>query len=137
MGMDRIQVTLDWREDLYFEGRAGDVEIAVDGEATRAQSPMQAMATALAGCMGIDIVHILGKMRSPADRVRVSVDGERARTDPRRFERIRLSIRVDGDVPERNLQRAVEMSREKYCSVLQTFRDDVEVVIETGVSRAA
>ncbi|HEY7791282.1 MAG TPA: OsmC family protein, partial [Vicinamibacterales bacterium] len=112
-----IQVDLAWDRELRFTVRSGDAEFALDGNQRTGPSPMQALAAALAGCMAIDLVHILSKGRQPPVALQARLIGERADTEPRRFERIRLHYTVQGSVPAGTIDRAIALSREKYCSV--------------------
>jgi putative redox protein len=83
----------------------------------------------LAGCMGVDVVDILNKSRVPLEALRVEVEGDRAPEPPRRFEAIRLTYHVRGpsDADQGKLERAVQLSKDKYCSVLHTLRPDVDL----------
>jgi len=132
--MSDVAVTLRWTgEGLRFEGEVdGGASLVVDGGGKEAPSPMQSLLAALAGCMGIDVVEILRKMRVPLESLEVRVEGDRAPEPPRRYTRIGLVYRVRGVEAEHEdrVWRAIELSREKYCSVLHTLRPDVEVGIE-------
>ena len=68
---------MEWRGAEAFDVRVGRHEVLLDGESTQGLSPMQYVATGVTGCMAIDIAHILGRMRTPADSLRVTVDTER------------------------------------------------------------
>ncbi len=126
-------VLLRWTgEDLVFRGRAaGAPEIVVDGDNTAGASPMRLLLLSVAGCMAIDVVMILEKSRVPVESLEVEVDGERAETPPRRYRSLSLVYRVEGPGPEHQdkLQRAVDLSRDTYCSVLHSLRDDLELDI--------
>jgi putative redox protein len=88
-------------------------------------SPMQALAVALAGCMAMDVVHILRKGRHNLRGLRVQLTGQRAPEEPRRFTSIALHFLVSGTVASEQIQRAVSLSREKYCSVWSSMRQDI------------
>src|SRR5689334_4934631 len=60
-----LTVHLTWTGDLTFQGRAGEVGLVLDSHGKAGVSPMQTLAFALAGCMGMDLVHILTKSRTP------------------------------------------------------------------------
>ena len=88
--------------------------------------------SALATCVGIDVVDILGKRRTPPDRLVVDAHAERRAEHPRRVERVRMDFVVDGDGIEiAHTERAVALAIEKYCSVAATLATDV--VVETRV----
>ncbi len=88
---------------------------------------MQTLAMSLAGCMGIDIVHILTKGRHHVTGVSLDVEGDRAETEPRRFVRIHLHCRIAGQVSPDVVERALTLSREKYCSVWHSLRSDIDL----------
>ena len=80
---------------------------------------------ALAGCMAIDVVMILQKGRHALRGLRVSFAGERAASPPKRYVSATLAFHVTGDVPAAAVERAIELSRETYCSVWHSLRQDV------------
>ncbi len=127
-------VSLRWAGDgLRFEGRGdGASLVAIDGNGAAGTRPTELLLLGLGGCMGADIVDILGKMRVPLEALEVRLEGDRAPEPPRRFLRIRLVCQVWGlsEADEDKLHRAVELSRAKYCSVLHTLRPDCEIGIE-------
>lgn len=127
-------VRMSWAgEGLAFRGgAAGAPPTAVDGDSREAPSPMQMLLVSLAGCMGADVCDILEKSRVPLEALEVEVEGTRAARPPRRFEEIRLVYRVRGPAEEheKRLRRAVELSRDTYCSVLHSLRQDLDVEIE-------
>ncbi|HEX9108084.1 MAG TPA: OsmC family protein [Longimicrobiales bacterium] len=134
--MADVAVKLSWTgEGLIFRGgREGGPEAVVDGNGKAGPSPMQALLLAAAGCSGADVVDILARMRVPLTGLEVLVEGERVSEHPRRFTTIRLRYLARG-VPaeaEERLRRAVQLSHEKYCSVLHTLRPDV--VVESDVA---
>ena len=128
--MSDNQVSLRWTGDgLRFEGgRPGRPAIDIDSAGQAGPSPMDALLMAVAGCMGIDVVMILGKGKVPLTSLEIDVAGDRAEGVPRRFTAIRIVYRLAGLGPEHHAraQRAVDLSRDKYCSVLHTLRSDVD-----------
>jgi len=122
---NRMTVRLQWKGEQHFEGAVDDTPVVVDGNSVAGASPVQQLATGLAGCMAIDVVHILGKMRTPADAVQVELAIERAESDPRRVVRADMTFIVTGDVPDKNVQRALDMSHDTYCSVWHSLRQDI------------
>lgn len=122
-----MTVNLDWQGDQLFLGSVGDTPVSVDGKAADAASPVQQLATGLAGCMAIDVVHILGRMRTSPVEMSIELTIERAPNDPRRVLRADMHFVIVGDVPDKNIQRALDMSRETYCSVWHSLRQDIEL----------
>lgn len=132
--MAGVAVTLRWSgEGLRFDGETGTgAGIHVDGDGRAAPSPMQTLLAALAGCMGADVVEILGKMRVPLESLVVRIQGDRALEPPRRYTSLRVTFetRGIGDEAEERLRRAIALSREKYCSVLHSLQPDLDLGIE-------
>jgi putative redox protein len=131
-----VSVALEWQADLRFSVTSGPLEFAMDSGGNAGPSPMQALAAALAGCMAIDLVHILTKGRWPLEGLRVTLNGRRAESPPRRFEQIELRFAVEGDVPADQVERAIALSREKYCSVWHTLRPDIAFDVAFDVTPA-
>lgn len=125
--------TIRWKgEGNRFEGGAprGPV-VLLDGAGEAGPSPMDGLLLSLAACMGIDILMILQKGRVPVDDLEIAVEGDRAPEPPRRYTRVGLIVRVSGPTEDQagRVQRAVDLSREKYCSVFHTLRGDLDVEI--------
>jgi len=81
-------------------------------------SPMELPIMALVGCMGMDVVSILRKMRHPVTGYELRVRGVRAETDPKVFVAIAVEHTFTGaDLSQEAIDRAIELSRTKYCSV--------------------
>jgi len=125
---------LIWEHDLVFGGRSGDIAMTLDSASVSGPSPMQALGFALAGCMAMDLVHILKKGRHDVRGLRVDLKGERTQTEPRRFTRIELRYTITGNVPAEPVARAIQLSREKYCSVWHSMRQDIALDVSFSVS---
>lgn len=131
MGMVR-EVRLSWLgSGRSYEGRSGvgDPATIIDGDGARGPSPMDTVLLGVAACMGIDIQEILRKSRVPLEELDFIVRGSRAADHPRRYTRIDLDIALSGPRPgdEARVGRAVELSRDKYCSALNSLRTDIRV----------
>lgn len=129
MGVSRppIHSTLTWQGDLRFRAVTGANEIIFDSESQAGPSPPQAVAMALAGCMAIDLADIVIKGRHPLTALEARLAGERAEDPPRRFTRFTLHFVVTGAVPEHAVERAIRLSRDKYCSVWHSLRQDIQL----------
>ena len=130
--MAAAKVRLRWTEGLTFVGGAdGGPEITTSSGGGAGPSPTQLLLLSVAGCMGIDVKDILEKSRVPVSALEVEVDGDRREDPPRRFTAIRLTYRVrgPGDEDQAKLQRAIDLSRDKYCSVLHTLNPDLDLDI--------
>ncbi|HJS46682.1 MAG TPA: OsmC family protein [Gemmatimonadales bacterium] len=130
------EVAMDWVGGLRFRGgEAGRPPILVDGDGEEAPGPMAGLLAMLASCTGADVVSILEKMRALPARFRVEVRGTRREDHPRRYTHAHLVFLLEGgDAEEGKARRAVELSLEKYCSVLHSLRPDIEVTHELRLS---
>jgi len=120
-----ITATLTWQGDLKFRAATPRTEITLDSKSTAGPSPPEALAMALAGCMAMDVVDIVIKGRHPLSALDVRLTGERQDDPPRRFVHFSLHFVIGGAVPEQAIQRAIDLSRDKYCSVWHSLRQDV------------
>jgi len=127
-------VELVWEHGLVFGGRSGDVSITLDSASVEGPSPVQTLAFALAGCMAMDLVHILKKGRHDLRGLRADLVGARAQEEPRRIIAVDLRFTVTGDVPDDQVQRAIDLSREKYCSVWHSMRQDIPMTTSFQVT---
>jgi putative redox protein len=118
-------VDLEWQGGHRFHGTSGDVELTIDSPAVAGPSPMQLLGFALAGCMAIDVAVVLLRGRFDVKSLRARLAAERSPTDPKRFTSVNLRFTVEGDVPPDRMQRALDLSREKYCSVWHSLRPDI------------
>ncbi len=122
-----IEVSLEWQGAERFRGASGTAPILLDGGDPAALSPMQAVASGLAGCMAIDVAMILEKGRQDLRSLEVRLIAERAEEPPRRFVSCRLHFRLAGVIEASKVERAIALSRETYCSVWHSLRRDIEL----------
>ncbi|MCG6895870.1 MAG: OsmC family protein [Thiocapsa sp.] len=79
--------------------------------------PMEMLLLGLGGCTQFDVLHILRKARQPVTDCVVELTAERAESEPKVFTRIQVHFIVTGrDLDPQRVQRAIELSAEKYCS---------------------
>ena len=122
-----VVLDLVWDRELVFRGRSGDTAITLDSASQEGPSPVQALAFALAGCMGMDVVHILRKGRHDLRGLTIALSASRAQDDPHRIDAVDIAFQVTGAVPDAQVQRAIDLSREKYCSVCHSMRQDIRL----------
>jgi putative redox protein len=136
-------VRLDWRDGIGFEAvLPGGHKIFLDsddeeeGGQNRGSSPMQVLLVAAAACSAMDVISILRKKRQRVVSYRVEVEADRVPrgTWPRPFTAIRIKHFISGaSVDPQAVQRAVELSDDKYCSVLATLRGSPSIASEWTV----
>jgi putative redox protein len=124
-----IDVTLSWTRDLQFTGgKPGGPSITIDGDGATAPSPMQQLLLAAAGCSGADVVGVLAKMQVELRELRVDISGTRREEWPRRFLTIHFEYRIGGTgLDEAKARRAIDLSHEKYCSVIHSLAPDMRI----------
>lgn len=89
----------------------------------KATKPSDLLLISLASCSAYDVVMILGKQRQALTNLYVSVDGQQASEPPYQFTDIHLHYVVQGDdLDIKKVERAIQLSEEKYCSVAATIR---------------
>jgi len=89
--------------------------------------PLDLLLVSLAGCMGMDIVSIVHKKGGKIDKFEILVEGERVDEHPKKFKKITLRFKCEGEYKREDLLRAFELSRDKYCSVSATLRSKPEL----------
>jgi putative redox protein len=121
---------------MEYVGRGEEGEpLVLDGKSRKGPGPMEALLLALAGCMAVDVQVVLEKSRVPLRDLEVVVEGDRAPSHPKRYTAIRLTYRLAGpeEEHEARLDRAIDLSRRKLCSVLHSLHPEIDV--EIGVER--
>ncbi len=129
MSKPPMTISLSWDHALEFTAEAGKHEVGIDGNSYTAPSPMQFLAMALAGCMAIDVVHILTRGRYSISGLQTTFTGERAPEEPHRFTKIDLRFSISTNAPADQIQRALDLSRNKYCSVWHSLRQDIDFTV--------
>lgn len=124
-------------EGMAFLGEAGSGHaLVMDGSPeyggrNAGFRPMELLLVGLAGCTAFDVVHILKKGREKVADCVVEVSATRAESDPKVFTALHLIYRVKGKgLTEAKVARAVQLSKEKYCSASIMFAKVAEVTYE-------
>ena len=123
------RISLNWKEGLQFVGGApGGPTTSIDGDNATAPGPMLTLLLAAASCSGSDVVVILEKMRVKLRQLRIDVDGIRREEEPRRYVAVHFAYHLAGDgLDESKARRAVELSLQKYCSVIHSLAPDIRI----------
>jgi len=115
-----MHARVKWAEGMTFIGEsASGHQVLMDGNAgDKAPSPMEMVLMSVGGCSAIDVVSILQKGRHQVQDCEVKLTSERREEAPRTFTHINLHFIVTGNgLTEAIVERAVNLSAEKYCSV--------------------
>ena len=126
-------MTATWTGGMRFvyksasgHGLVTDAAIAHGGGGTAA-SPMELIILGLIGCTGVDVASILERMREPLKGLEVSATYERAPEHPKVYTKIHLTYTLQGELDEKKVSRAINLSENKYCSVSAMLGPDVEI----------
>ena len=126
------KATLTWDKDLIFVGRTNrGYEVEYDAQQQWGCSPTETLLLSVAGCMGIDMVSFLKKMKVEIKSYKMDIVGERNPTPPQYYTSMEMIISVTGTgLTAKKLERAISLSHEKYCSVYHTLRKDMVMKVD-------
>ena len=125
-----------WKGDMQFDAQIENHYITMDtsergGGHNRGPGPKSLLLAGLAGCTGMDVISILKKMRVHPDAFSVDVSSEIAEDHPRYFTKIHIVYTLTGsELPQQKIERAVQLSREKYCAVSYMLEQSSEITHE-------
>lgn len=118
-----MKARIKWVEDVMFVGESGSGHtVVIDGPPEHGGRnlgirPMELLLQGLGGCTAFDVMMILKKARQSVTGCVVEIEAQRADTEPKVFTRIHVHFIVTGNgLSEKHVQRAIELSAEKYCS---------------------
>lgn len=134
-----MALLLNWVKDLQFvasdeAGHGLVIESRREG-VPAGFAPMQLLLISAAGCMAMDVVSILKKKRLPLEGFRVEMEGDRAGEHPKRFTEMRFVYTAMGAIPQADLDEAIRLSEEKYCSVSATIKNAPRILVQGRVER--
>ncbi len=126
------KVTIRWVDGKMMTGSDTHGHSIVIGPSPDTQEypwvgvkPSDLLLMAAASCSAYDVVEILTKQREPFTDLKVVCEGDQMSEPPYTFTRIHLHYQVYGAVKAEKLEKAIQLSQEKYCSVLATLRRGV------------
>ncbi len=134
MSANTKKMNLEWKGNFRFEAKNPngltvkfDAPAKYGGEET-APSPMETLLACLAGCTSYDVISILKKKRQIISGYSVEVLGERAEEPPEVFTKISIKYIIKGkDVSKEAVERSIQLSMEKYCSVGAMLKKTAEI----------
>jgi putative redox protein len=130
------EVSVRWSRQLQFEGEGkGRPPILVDGDSRAATSPAELLLVSAATCTASDVVIILQKQRIKLESLEIAVNGTRREIEPRRYTAIAFHFTVRGEgADESKVRRAVDLSIEKYCSVIASLAPDIAISYDVTIA---
>lgn len=129
-----MKARVQWLDGRAFVGESGSGHAVVMDGAPEAGGrnigvrPMEMLLLGLGGCSAFDVVMILERMREKVTGLDVALEAERAAEDPKVFTRVTLVYKVTGHgLKPANVERAVALSAEKYCSASAMFEKTAKI----------
>ncbi|MCW8108681.1 OsmC family protein [Alteromonas ponticola] len=123
-----MQAQVKWDKDLTFTGQTDSGYKTVMDGSGQAVSPMESVLVATGACSSIDVVDILKKGRFEINHCECELRAERADSPPKVFTKIHAHYKVEGTgLTDKAVARAVDLSVEKYCSVMLMLKDAVKI----------
>lgn len=130
--------TTTWLGDMKFEStNPSGHNLFIDaseenGGKSEGYRPKALMLSGLAGCSGLDVAALIKKMKLEVDTFKIETNANLTSEHPKYYDKVTMSFYFYGDdLNEKKLQKAVDLSVEKYCGVLEMFRQFADVTIET------
>ena len=134
------KVDIKWTQEMSFESTINDHKIVLDaseavGGKDRGPRPKPLMLVSLGGCTGMDVVSMLKKMRVEFDGLNIEVEGELTEEHPKVYHTITLNYQFKGkDLPMDKLEKAVNLSQERYCGVTAMLAKAAKINYKITVS---
>ena len=144
-----MKARVQWLDGRAFVGESGSGHAVVmdgapeSGGRNVGVRPMEMLLLGLGGCTAFDIVMILERMREKVTGLDIALEAERAGEDPKVFTHVKLIYKVTGrNLKPANVERAVNLSAEKYCSATAMFEKTAKIehsfeIIEEGAAATA
>lgn len=130
------KVKLEWLRSRMFVGTdhlGVSIAIGYDEESDlegKAVNPSDLLMLAAASCSAYDVVQILEKAKQPLEGLKVDVQAEQSQESPYPYISLHFNYIIQGDVDPDKIKRAMQLSEEKYCSVLATLKPGLSFTSE-------
>lgn len=123
-----MKTVTTWKKKHEFESKQGGNLIKLDGNKEQGFSPKALLLSGLAGCSGIDVVDILGKMRVKFSDFTIGTEATQTDEHPKVFKEVQITYRIKTDkANEEKVRKAIDLSLEKYCGVSAMLRKNSPV----------
>jgi putative redox protein len=122
--------TVKWVDGEEFIAKlpsGHSVSFDADRKHNAAPGPMEMLLGALGACTSVDVVMILAKKRQRLTSLEVVITGERASEPPSVWTKIEMVYRLAGDLEDKAVRDAIDLSQSKYCSVAAMLRKTAEI----------
>ena len=130
-------VTTVWKENMLFESdNPSGHSVLIDtssenGGENKGLGPKALMLSSLAGCSGLDVVSLLKKMRAEVANFKMVVHAELTEEHPKYYHKVAVEYHFYGsNLQEDKINKAVKLSIDQYCGVMEMFRQFAKVTRE-------
>ena len=129
-------VKINWQQKMAFEVEVAGHKVIIDanenvGGENKGPQPKPFMMVALGGCTAMDVISILTKMRVKLDDFKVKVEGSLTEEHPKHYNKMKVIYEFTGkDLPKDKIQKAVNLSEERYCGVSASYKQVMELSSE-------
>lgn len=130
------KIEVSWKGQMLFESVAPEGTVMIDaaedvGGQGKGLRPKAMMLTALAGCSAMDVASLLKKMRAEVDDFKIEVEGNLTEEHPKIYDKVKVIYRFYGsDFKKDKIEKAVNLSVERYCGVFEMFRKFSDISYE-------
>jgi putative redox protein len=135
----KTKIDCTWKNEMAFEADVNGFKIMLDAEpavggTNKGPSPKPLTLVSLAGCTGMDVISILKKMRIEPEYFNVVVEGELTEEHPKIYHKINVIYEIKGkDVEIEKVEKAVNLSRDRYCGVFALLKESAEITYEIRI----
>ncbi len=129
-------VNISWKEKMAFDVEVAGHKLIIDadekvGGENKGPQPKPFMLAALGGCTAMDVISILKKMRVDLDNFEVRVEGDLTEEHPKHYDKMKVIYEFTGkNLPKAKIEKAVNLSEERYCGVSASYRKAMELSSE-------
>ncbi len=133
MKQHELEADIDWQQGLAFKASLDGFDFVIDGTPEAGgrglgPRPKGLTLVSLAGCTGMDVISLLGKMKVKVDKFHVSAKAQTAAEHPKKFLSILVTYSFEGaGIAPAPLRKAISLSEEKYCGVRATLLPTVAI----------
>ncbi len=136
------KASVNWKGEMSFETEVNNHKFMIDadekvGGKDKGPRPKPLMLAALVGCTGMDVISILKKMRVEVDDLNIEVEGEQNEEHPVQYVKMHIIYEFKGkNLPKEKIEKAVNLSQERYCGVSDFYRKVIPVTHEIKISES-
>jgi len=130
------KIELNWKGQMLFESIAPEGNVLIDaaeevGGQGKGLRPKAMMLSSLAGCSGMDIASLLKKMRAEVEDFKIEVEAWLTDEHPKYYNKVHVKYTFFGsDFKKSKIEKSVNLSVDRYCGVMEMFRQFAEVTTE-------